>query len=288
MEIAKKRSKYNRPQMIMGYLLILPAMILFAVFFIYALGEAFRYSLMDWNGIGEMTNIGLKNYADLLRDRTFWMSFLNNWYYALGIVVFGVIPGLVLAYILSQPYIRGRVIFRTVYFFPRIISAVIYGAVWKWIYDPRRGLLPLILSALGHKGSVALLGNAKTVMLGVTITGGWTYFGFCMVILLAGFMSVDTSLRESALLDGANRFQIFVGVDIPDPAGSQYAFRLYHYRLFQGVRPDPRHDERRPERGFADHDVLHLQAGLPAESLRLRFRRGDSSWVIDDRVYADL
>lgn len=215
MEIAKKRSKYNRPQMIMGYLLILPAMILFAVFFIYALGEAFRYSLMDWNGLGEMTNIGLKNYADLLRDRTFWMSFLNNWYYALGIVVFGVIPGLVLAYILSQPYIRGRVIFRTVYFFPRIISAVIYGAVWKWIYDPRRGLLPLILSALGHKGSVALLGNAKTVMLGVTITGGWTYFGFCMVILLAGFMSVDTSLRESALLDGANRFQIFVSVDIP-------------------------------------------------------------------------
>ena len=52
-------------------------------------------------------------------------------------------------------------------------------------------------------------------MLGVTITGGWTYFGFCMVILLAGFMSVDTSLRESALLDGANRFQIFVSVDIP-------------------------------------------------------------------------
>ena len=100
-------------------------------------------------------------------------------------------------------------------FLSRIISAVIYGAVWKWIYDPRRGLLPLILSALGHKGSVALLGNAKTVMLGVTITGGWTYFGFCMVILLAGFMSVDTSLRESALLDGANRFQIFVSVDIP-------------------------------------------------------------------------
>jgi ABC-type sugar transport system permease subunit len=210
-----RRAKYNRSQLPMGYILILPAMLLFAVFFIYSLEQAAVFSLMDWSGIGEMTNIGLRNYQELFSDQLFWQAFINNWYYAAGIFVFGVFPGLILAYILSQPNIVGRTFFRSVYFFPRIISAVVYGTIWKWIYDPRRGLIKLILNALGIHSSFALLGDVNTVMLGVVITGGWTYFGFCMVVFISGFMGVDPSLRESARLDGANRFQIFTHVDLP-------------------------------------------------------------------------
>ena len=122
-----------------------------------------------------------------MRDGVFWRSFTNNWYYALGIIAFGVFPGMLLAYLLSGPSVKGRALFRSIYFLPRIISAVVYGLVWVWIYDPRRGLLQKIIDFFGGK-SIAVLGDIHTAMLGITVTGGWTYFGFCMVIFLAAFM----------------------------------------------------------------------------------------------------
>ena len=213
--IAHKRvSKWNKSEMIMGYLLLVPALILFAIFFAYSLFQAVNYSLLDWDGLGEQTFVGLNNYAALFRDHVFWTAFLNNWYYTIGIIVFGVVPGMFLAYLLNTNHLRGRAIFRSIYFFPRIISAVIYGAVWKWIFDPRKGLLAMITTALGGE-PIAMLGDVNTAMLGITITGGWTYFGFCMVIFLAAFMGVDNSLQESAILDGASPVQIFFKVNLP-------------------------------------------------------------------------
>jgi len=209
----KKRSLY-RGQAIMGYLLILPAFALFCVFFAYSLYRAVEYSLLDWDGVGAQVFVGLDNYRNLFQDGVFWTAFWNNWYYTAGIVVFGVLPGMLLAYMLSISGLRGRGAFRSIYFFPRIISAVIYGAVWKWIYDPRKGLLTMISGWFGGR-PIAILGDVNTAMLGITITGGWTYFGFCMVIFLAAFMSVDAALHESAVLDGASRPQIFFHVILP-------------------------------------------------------------------------
>ena len=210
-----KKSLY-RNQMRVGYALIVPAFLLFIVFFAYSLVQAFHYSLLDWDGVGKQVYIGFQNYVELFQDVVFGKAFLNSWLYTIGLMLFGVLPGLILAYLLSGEHIIGRTFFRSVYFFPRIVSAVIYGVVWKWIYDPRKGLLTMIIDALGGEGSsFAMLGDIKTAMLGITITGGWTYFGFCMVIFLAAFMGIDTSLKESAVLDGANKFQVFWKVVIP-------------------------------------------------------------------------
>ncbi len=143
-----KKSLY-RNQMIMGYVLILPAVIFFAVFFAYSLIQAVRYSMLDWDGVMQPVYVGLQNYLDLFSDASFWKAFTNNIFYTFGILAFGVLPGLLLAYILSRPNIKGRTLFRSVYFFPRIVSAVVYGAVWKWIYDPRNGLITMIVDMLG-------------------------------------------------------------------------------------------------------------------------------------------
>ena len=210
-----KKSLY-RNQMIMGYVLILPAVIFFAVFFAYSLIQAVRYSMLDWDGVMQPVYVGLQNYLDLFSDASFWKAFTNNIFYTFGILAFGVLPGLLLAYILSRPNIKGRTLFRSVYFFPRIVSAVVYGAVWKWIYDPRNGLITMIVDMLGGNGSdIAITGNVKTAMLGITITGGWTYFGFCMVIFIAAFMGTDMELEEAARLDGAGKWQLFYHVTIP-------------------------------------------------------------------------
>jgi raffinose/stachyose/melibiose transport system permease protein len=202
--------------MIMGYVLLIPAVVFFCVFFGYSLIQAVYYSTLDWDGVMPATSVGLKNYTDLLQDSVFWKAFVNNIFYTVGILVFGVLPGLLLAYILSRPHIKGRTLFRSVYFFPRIISAVVYGTVWKWIYDPRNGLLTMIINWFGGNGSdFAITGNVKTAMLGVTITGGWTYFGFCMVIFIAAFMGTNVELEEAARLDGANNRQLFTKVTLP-------------------------------------------------------------------------
>lgn len=195
------RKSLYRNQMIMGYLLIIPALLFFIVFFAYSLVQAVHYSTLDWDGVTQPVYVGTQNYIQLFSDPVFWKAFYNNVLYTIGILVFGVLPGLVLAYILSRPDIKGRTLFRSVYFFPRIVSAVVYGAVWKWIYDPRNGLVTMIIDMFGGNGSdVAITGNVKTAMLGVTITGGWTYFGFCMVIFIAAFMGTDMELEEAARL----------------------------------------------------------------------------------------
>lgn len=210
-----KKSLY-RNQMIMGYVLIIPALLFFIVFFAYSLVQAVHYSTLDWDGVTQPVYVGVQNYIRLFSDPVFWKAFYNNILYTIGILAFGVLPGLVLAYVLSRPDIKGRTLFRSVYFFPRIVSAVVYGAVWKWIYDPRNGLVTMIIDMFGGNGSdVAITGNVKTAMLGVTITGGWTYFGFCMVIFIAAFMGTDMELEEAARLDGASKRQLFFHVTIP-------------------------------------------------------------------------
>lgn len=210
------RKSLNRNKILIGYILIIPAIALFLIFFAYSLSQAFYYSLLDWDGVGEKTFIGLHNYVELFQDPVFWKAFYNNFMYTIGLLLLGVLPGLILAYLLSQPYIKGRTFFRSIYFFPRIVSAVIYGAVWAWIYDPRTGLVSKIIDFFGGDGSkFAILGNVKTAMLGITITGGWTYFGFCMVIFIAAFMGVDEELREAAILDGAGKWQLFNYVTMP-------------------------------------------------------------------------
>lgn len=210
-----KKSLY-RNQIIMGYILLVPALLFFAVFFGYSLIQAVHYSTLDWDGVTKEVFVGFQNYIELFRDPVFWKAFINNIFYTIGILAFGVVPGLLLAYILSRPGIKGRTLFRSVYFFPRIISAVVYGAVWKWIYDPRNGLLTKIIDIFGGNGAdFAITGNVKTAMLGITITGGWTYFGFCMVIFIAAFMGVDLELEEAAKLDGASKWQLFYNVTLP-------------------------------------------------------------------------
>ena len=214
-KIGFKKSLY-RNQIIMGYLLLIPAVAFFIIFFCYSLLQAFHYSTLDWDGVTAATYVGLQNYVELFTDPVFWKAFINNVCYTIGILIFGVAPGLLLAYILSRPGIKGRTLFRSVYFFPRIISAVVYGAVWKWIYDPRMGLVSKIIDLFGGNGSdFAITGNVKTAMLGITITGGWTYFGFCMVIFIAAFMGTDLELEEAAKLDGANSRQVFFEVTLP-------------------------------------------------------------------------
>jgi raffinose/stachyose/melibiose transport system permease protein len=199
----------------MGFLFVLPAFGLFCLFGIWPVIRSFVLSLHEWPGIGGMSWRGLQNYVQAFGDPVVRLSFLNNAVYSIGIILFGVVPGLFLS-ILLVATMRGRLLFQTIFFFPRLVTQVIVALVWSWIYNPVFGLLNNFLRAVGL-GSLALgwLGDPTWAMWAVIVAAGWTYFGFCMVIFMAALQNTDPFLYDAALIDGANGVQIFWNVTLP-------------------------------------------------------------------------
>jgi len=198
-----------------GFLFVLPAFALFCVFGIWPIVRSFILSLHEWPGIGEMTWMGLKNYTKAFSEGIVRMSFLNNAVYSLGIILFGVVPGLVLSILLVST-MKGRLVFQTIFFFPRLLAQVIVSVVWSWIFNPMFGILNNLLRAVGlGRFAIGWLGDPTWAMWAVIVAGGWTYFGFCMVIFMAALQNTDPFLYDAALIDGASGLRIFWSVTMP-------------------------------------------------------------------------
>ncbi len=206
-----RRNKYR-----IGYLFILPALLMYMVFVLYPFFRTFQISLTDWNGFDPvMRFIGLENYVQLLNDPQLWAALGRNIYW----IVFGSIGaiglGLVLALLVSsRPF--GFHVFRTVYFMPQVLGASIVGVIWLLIYAPRRGFLYEVGDALNLDFlKRSLLANTNTALPGILIASIWASIGFFFVIFLAGLQNVDQDLIDAAKVDGANGWQRFQFVVIP-------------------------------------------------------------------------
>ena len=220
MTIHKKSSGYFHitKAALTGYLMVLPTMLLFAVFVLYPVISTCILSFYKWPGIGPREFVGFANYFQAFSDSIFRQAFWNNVVYSIGIILFGVLPGLILAAILARN-IRGRLFFQTVFFFPRLMTMVIVSVIWSWIYNPHFGLLNKIIQSIGFKDfALGWLGHPQLAIWAVIWAGGWTYFGFCMVIFLAALQNTDPFLYDAALIDGASSVQIFIDITIPQIA----------------------------------------------------------------------
>ncbi len=200
-----------------GVLFVLPAFILYFIFFIVPFVQSIQISLTDWNGINPVKNfVGLGNYLNLLQDDLMWKSLKNNFIWVIIGTIAPIILGLLLAVLLSGKNTKGRTFFRTIYFMPVMLSPVVIGIIWGWVYNPIYGMLNRILSTFGFSHlSRGWLGDPTLALYMVLITAIWSYFGFCLVILMAGMQNVDTELYDAANIDGANSFQQFFHVTIP-------------------------------------------------------------------------
>lgn len=201
-----------------GFAMVLPVIVLLGVFALYPIAHSLIISFHEWPGIGEMEFAGVANYVRAVRDPIARLAFANNVVYTIGIIVLGVFPGLVLANLLAQD-VRGRTVFQTIYFFPRLLSQVIVALVWGWIYNPLFGLVNKALRAVGLDAwALGWLGNADFAMYAVIVAAAWTYYGFCMVVFLAALRNTDPTLNDAAIMDGANGVQIFFYVTLPQIA----------------------------------------------------------------------
>jgi raffinose/stachyose/melibiose transport system permease protein len=209
------RSKTKRRQQWVGLYFVLPALLLYAVFFIYPFFRTIYLSMTDWNGVLPPMFTGTQNYQRLLNDSQMWHSLKNNVIWVIFGTAAPIIIGLFLSVMLWSGT-KGSLAFRTIYFLPVVVSPVVIGVIWSWIYNPLFGVLNRFLRDIGL-GNLAKgwLGEPATALYAVLVTAIWSYIGFCVVVLFAGLQKVDTQLVDAAKIDGANAWIRFRHVIIP-------------------------------------------------------------------------
>ncbi len=203
-------------EIVIGWLYVVPALVMYAVFVLLPLVMSIRYSFFRWNGIGPMTWVGLKNYRTVLEVP----NLLETIYNAFRLVIyFSLVPvtlGLVVASIIHR-VATGRLgaVARTVLFLPQVIPLVAAGIIWGWLLA-LPGLVNQILKAVGL-GSFARawLGDFDWALPSVGFIGIWVLLGFCTVLLWTGMTKLDPALYESARIDGASWLTEFVKITVP-------------------------------------------------------------------------
>ena len=205
-----------RRDTIIGWLFVVPALVMYAVFVLLPLLMSVQYSFFRWNGIGPMTWVGLRNYAAVLEDPDLLGTIFNAFRL---IIFFSIIPvslGLVVASIIHR-VATGRLgaIARTVLFLPQVIPLVAAGIIWGWLLS-LSGLINQILNLFGlGEFTRAWLGDFDWALPAVGLIGVWVLLGFCTVLLWTGMTKLDPALFESARIDGASWFTEFTQVTVP-------------------------------------------------------------------------
>ena len=209
-------AKGVRREAFIGWLFVLPALVMYTLFVLQPLVLTVQYSFYKWNGIGPATWVGLSNYATVLSEPSLLGSILNS----LQLVVFFSLIPVALALVVSSVIHRvatGRLgaIARTVLFLPQVIPLVAAGIIWGWLLA-LPGLVNQILAAVGLGGLArAWLGDFDTALPAVGVIGIWVMLGFCTVLLLTGMTKIDRALYESARIDGAGWFTELRSITIP-------------------------------------------------------------------------
>jgi raffinose/stachyose/melibiose transport system permease protein len=194
-----------------------PAVLLFTVFVILPLGQAAWFSLFKWNGLGwPNAFIGLENYTRLLNNDDFQTAFINN----LLIIVFSIavqLPlGLGMALLLARRA-WGAVTFRLIFFLPYVLADVAAGLIFRFIFDGNYGPVSAVSQAFGGQ-PLFMLASPNLAFTALIIVVIWKYFGFHMMLYIAGLQGIDRQLYEAAEIDGASAFQRFRSITIPQLA----------------------------------------------------------------------
>jgi ABC-type sugar transport system permease subunit len=213
MKVRTLMGRQGRRRLVLPF--VLPALILYSMFFMYPALRAFWVSLHDWTGFGSnMVYIGLGNYRQMWNDGLFWASFRRTLVISVGggIGIFAL--ALLFAGIL-QRNLRGDRFFRAVVFFPIVIPGVGVGLIWQFIYNNQWGPLSSFLQGVGLGALDRTWLGPQNIIQSLTVAVIWTYVGYYMVILRAGMDKIPPTYYEAARLDGASEWMMFFRITIP-------------------------------------------------------------------------
>ncbi len=208
----RRWSLQARRDMINGILFALPWMIGLALFWIYPILASLYYSFNDFNAIQNPKWVGFDNYTNLFKDPEFLISAYNTFYFAVLSIPLAIITAFGLALLLNMN-IRGRFIYRTVYFLPTLVPSVALSLIWIQLFNPATGVVNMPFDWIGVRGpcwnACATWSRPTMVLLALWIIGGQ------VVLYLAGLQDVPQELYDAAMVDGATVFQKFRAVTLP-------------------------------------------------------------------------
>ncbi|MBI2251625.1 MAG: sugar ABC transporter permease [Armatimonadetes bacterium] len=198
---------------LIAYLFIAPSLIIFLLFMWLPLIFTFFISFYDWKITGNPEFLGFKNYFQIFKDGLFFIALKNTLIYTLGVVPVGLLLSFFLAIILNKN-LKGKIIFRSVYFFPAVVSYVVVSLAWQWMYGTDFGIINSLISMFSAS-PVNWLSNPKTAMLAIIIMSIWKNLGYNMVIFLAGLQGIPEFTYEAAKIDGVNSWQKLIKITLP-------------------------------------------------------------------------
>ena len=196
-------------------LLALPLAV-FAIFVIWPLASSFYYSFTNWNGFNPNYDyVGLDNFRKIYTDKLFFQAAINTALWMIAAILLPTALGLGLA-LLIDSRVPGSAAFKSIFYLPICLSAVVVGQIWVWIYQPDWGLLNTVLEALtGERSQYAWLAKPDTALWSVIVAWSWQQTGLSMVIFLAGLTTIPEDLLEVCEIEGATTVQRIRLIVIP-------------------------------------------------------------------------
>jgi len=202
-----------------NYTFVLPAVVIFSLFYIIPFIWVFKLSLFEWDGISfTKVFVGLANFKEIFtQDKNWWQAMGNAGYITLIALTFQNILAFMLA-VACDRQIRLKNFYRVIFFIPPVLSEIVVGIVWRFIINDIEGanMINRMLAAAGFPNLMHhWLSDPKTVLTAVAIVHCWKGFGWGFLIFLAGLQTIPHQLYESARVDGANAWQSFKKITVP-------------------------------------------------------------------------
>lgn len=196
-----------------AYFMIAPTILGLLVLNIIPVIQTIYLSFMKTGDFGKVSYGGMSNYIKLFNDKQVLEATWNTFRYTLGVVPIGIFLALFVAVLLNSQ-IKGKTIFRTIFFLPVVSAPVAIAMVWRWLFNTEFGLLNYLLSLFGLNG-IQWLTSSKYAMISIVIVGIWSKLGYNIIILLAGLQGVPKTFYEAAEIDGAGPISRFFKITLP-------------------------------------------------------------------------
>jgi alpha-1,4-digalacturonate transport system permease protein len=213
----KRRNRY----VIAPLILIGVNVVLFLVFFVWPGALGLLYSFTDYRGVGKLNFIGLANFQKLFADSTFYAALGRTFVYTALSVPLVYVCSLGVAALLVSKAVRGRTAAKIVIFLPWLISPIVVGVIWKWLFGQDFGFVNFVISTLGGS-PVPWSSNGNLALTVVIFASAWGGTAFNMLLFIAALKNIPEALLEAAELDGANAWQRFRNVTLPGIAPTSF------------------------------------------------------------------
>ncbi|SIR18328.1 carbohydrate ABC transporter membrane protein 1, CUT1 family [Rhizobium sp. RU20A] len=206
-------------QRLTPWLFMAPGLLMFAIYVLIPIFESIAISFYDWDGLGEKVFIGLSNYVELMDDDTFYVALKNNVLW-LVLYLLAIPAGLAVALFLNQT-VTGIRLYKSLFFFPFVISQVVVGLIFTWFYAPDFGLFSALLKSLTGQ-EIAILADERYVTYGIILAGLWPQTAYCMILYLTGLNNINPEQVEAARMDGAKGLKLLWYVILPQLAPATF------------------------------------------------------------------